>query len=112
MRNSAQFFIIIAVVLAIILFILLSFITDWSLYPIWLVALSGATLMLYAVDKLQARLNNWRIPESTLHLFALLGGSLGGWMGMVFFWHKIRKPVFWFVLIISSILHLGLWFLL
>ena len=51
---------------------------------------------LMAVDKWQARRDAWRIPESTLWLFALLGGALGGTLGMQVFRHKTRHWYFRF----------------
>ncbi len=46
------------------------------------------------VDKYKARKNLWRIRESTLFLVAVLGGSLGIWLGMYAVRHKTRHPSF------------------
>lgn len=48
-----------------------------------------------AVDKSKARRNKWRIPEATLFLFAIFGGSLGCLLGMRVFRHKTQKPKFY-----------------
>ena len=48
-----------------------------------------------AVDKNKARRNKWRIPEATLFLFAVFGGSLGCLLGMRVFRHKTQKPKFY-----------------
>ncbi len=48
-----------------------------------------------AVDKSKARRNKWRIPEATLFLFAIFGGSLGCLLGMRIFRHKTQKPKFY-----------------
>ncbi len=40
------------------------------------------------IDKRRARRRAWRIPESTLFLIALIGGSIGSIAGMYFFRHK------------------------
>lgn len=40
------------------------------------------------IDKAKARKRAWRIPEATLFLIALIGGSLGTTIGMHFFHHK------------------------
>ena len=50
--------------------------------------------VLMGIDKSKARKQTWRIPESTLILVALIGGSLGAWIGMYTFRHKTRHKVF------------------
>ena len=40
------------------------------------------------IDKAKARKRAWRIPEATLFLIALVGGSLGTTVGMRVFRHK------------------------
>ena len=47
------------------------------------------------LDKNKARRNKWRIPEATLFLFAIFGGSLGSIIGMHVFHHKTMKPRFY-----------------
>ncbi|MEK7158108.1 MAG: DUF1294 domain-containing protein, partial [Patescibacteria group bacterium] len=64
--------------------------------PIWILLgvlglLNLATFILYGVDKTKALANTRRIPEKTLWLFALLGGSFGAILGMKCFHHKTRK---------------------
>lgn len=46
------------------------------------------------IDKKRAAKKLWRIPESTLFIIALLGGSLGSLIGMRFFHHKTRHWYF------------------
>jgi uncharacterized membrane protein YsdA (DUF1294 family) len=41
-------------------------------------------------DKRRARLNGRRVPEKTIFLVALFGGSPGCWMGMRLFRHKTQ----------------------
>ena len=48
------------------------------------------------VDKIKASKNAWRIPEATLFLVALLGGSLGSLLGMYTFRHKTKHISFSF----------------
>ncbi|GAA3723235.1 DUF1294 domain-containing protein [Flavobacterium ginsengisoli] len=45
-------------------------------------------------DKSQARKNNRRVPEKTLFLMALTGGSLGLLTAMLLFKHKTSKTSF------------------
>lgn len=46
------------------------------------------------VDKRKAKKNLWRIPERTLFLSAILGGSLGCIAGMYTFRHKTKHWTF------------------
>lgn len=51
-------------------------------------------MALFALDKYKARRGLWRIPESTLLLVALIGGSVGALLGMKMFHHKTRHLKF------------------
>lgn len=53
-----------------------------------LIGLNLFTFLLYGLDKYKSRHRMWRVPESTLLLFALAGGSLGAWIGMHLWYHK------------------------
>ena len=57
---------------------------------IWLAAVNLATLAVYGIDKAKAKRGAWRIPERTLFLLPLLGGSLGALLGMQLFRHKTQ----------------------
>lgn len=60
------------------------------------------------LDKQKAKRNKWRIPEKTLFLLAIIGGSLGTTFGMHVFRHKTKHWYFKFgmpmILIIQIIL--------
>ena len=71
---------------------------------------SLSTFILYGYDKSQARKGGWRVPEKVLHWWALLGGFPGGWAGRAVFRHKTRKGFFLFILAISTLIHLGIWY--
>lgn len=60
----------------------------------WLLVLNLLTFGAMGLDKRKARRKRWRIPERTLFLLALLGGSLGGLAGMAVFHHKTRHKRF------------------
>lgn len=45
-------------------------------------------------DKRRAKKGAWRIPEKTLFLVSLLGGSIGTWAGMYLFRHKTKHWYF------------------
>ena len=46
------------------------------------------------VDKRRARKHLWRIPETTLFIIAIIGGSIGSIVGMHLFRHKTRHWYF------------------
>lgn len=46
------------------------------------------------LDKEKARRHKWRIPEKTLFMIAIIGGSLGSILGMQIFRHKTKHAVF------------------
>ena len=50
--------------------------------------------VLYGVDKLKARKDRYRIPESTLLWMARLGGGAGSWLGIKAFHHKTKHTKF------------------
>ncbi len=60
----------------------------------YLLAVNILAFVLFGIDKQKARRNLWRIPEKTLLLSTLIGGSAGAILGMQFFHHKTRKPKF------------------
>lgn len=61
---------------------------------IYLAVINTVTFLLYGIDKLKAKKNAWRIKESTLLIFALIGGSLGALAGMYAFHHKTKHLKF------------------
>ena len=50
--------------------------------------------LLMGIDKRKAVKRTFRIPESTLFIVALIGGSLGSLLGMYTFRHKTRHWYF------------------
>ena len=61
---------------------------------------------LMGIDKYKAKKKAWRIPEATLFLFAIFGGSIGSILGMFLFHHKTRHWYFLFGLPLILILQL------
>ena len=97
------------------LYVTLYSITTWNPYAVWVVTWSAITLASYAYDKFQAIRGGLRVPKSVLHALAIVGGFLGGWAGMLFFRHKVSRPTFWLVLILSTLGHSVLvcyWFIM
>ena len=62
-----------------------------AVLPIWWLAASAVTWMLYSIDKKRAEKGQWRIPEIQLHLSELIGGWPGGLLARRRFRHKTRK---------------------
>jgi uncharacterized membrane protein YsdA (DUF1294 family) len=60
-----------------------------------LIALNLITFIIYGIDKFKAKKAKWRIPESTLILLALLGGSIGAWLGIKAWRHKTQHAKFY-----------------
>ena len=67
-----------------------------SLLWLWLAIINLAAFVAMGADKYKATHKKWRIPEKTLFLFALIGGSAGGILGMYFFHHKTLHRKFSF----------------
>ena len=61
---------------------------------IWVLAWTLIAFILMGVDKWKARHDSWRIPEKTLFLSAILGGSPGALAGMYLFRHKTKHKSF------------------
>ena len=60
----------------------------------YLLAINAVTFIVYGVDKYKAKKAKWRISEATLLLLAVLGGSIGAWMGMKVWHHKTMHKKF------------------
>lgn len=61
---------------------------------LYLALINAVAFALMLADKHRARKKKWRIPESTLMVSALLGGSLGALLGMYTARHKTRHAKF------------------
>ena len=59
-----------------------------------LFAINAITFVVYGIDKYKAKKAKWRISEATLLLLAVLGGSIGAWMGMRVWHHKTMHKKF------------------
>ena len=55
---------------------------------IYLVAINVVTFFVYGIDKWKARKSKWRIRETALLGLAVMGGSIGAWLGMKVWHHK------------------------
>ena len=64
------------------------------LVAVWYPLCSALTWFLYYDDKRRARLGAWRAPESSLHLFGLVGGWPGAFLAQRQLRHKVSKLKF------------------
>ena len=60
----------------------------------YLLAINVVAFIMYGIDKYKAKKAKWRIPEATLLLLDVLGGSIGAWMGMKVWHHKTMHKKF------------------
>ena len=75
---------------------------------IYLAVINVVTFFMYGIDKWKAKKSMWRIRESALLGLAILGGSVGAWLGMKVWHHKTLHKKFRYgiplILIIQIIL--------
>lgn len=65
-----------------------------SYLTFYLLAINIAAFALYGIDKYKARKAKWRISEAKLLTTAVLGGSIGTWLGMKIWHHKTMHKKF------------------
>ena len=82
-------------------------------FLIYLVIINIIAFMAMYIDKRKAKYGKWRIPEQTLLILAIIGGSIGAIAGMYTFKHKTKKlrfsvgfPV---ILILQIVLIFSIW---
>jgi len=61
---------------------------------VYLAFINLLTFLIFFIDKKKAQRSAWRIPEATLFVLSLIGGSLGGLISMYTFHHKTKKWTF------------------
>ena len=61
---------------------------------IYLVIINVVTFFMYGIDKWKAKKSRWRIREAALLDLAVLGGSIGAWLGMKVWHHKTLHKKF------------------
>ena len=79
---------------------------------LYLVAINVVTFFLYGIDKFKAQHARWRIPESVLIGLAIIGGSIGAWLGMMAWHHKTQHKKFKYgvpLILVAQIVLLILW---
>ena len=75
---------------------LLEYISKYSIIVIviYLVVMNSIGFASMGIDKSKAKRGAWRIPEKTLFLIAILGGSVGSILGMKQFRHITKHKSF------------------
>ena len=73
----------------------------WALLGIYLLVMNLVTFLVFGLDKWKAKRKAKneavrRVPEKTLFLLSILGGSLGALLGMKAFHHKTLHKTFRF----------------
>lgn len=82
-------------------------------FIIYLIIINLIAFFAMYLDKRKARYGKWRIPEQSLFILAVMGGSIGAIAGMYTFRHKTKKlrfaigfPV---ILVLEIILIFSIW---
>ena len=82
-------------------------------FIIYLIIINLIAFLAMYLDKRKARYGKWRIPEQSLFILALIGGSVGAIIGMYTFRHKTKKyrfsigfPV---ILVLQIVLIFSIW---
>lgn len=92
--------------------------SPWGLLALWLIVINLVTFFAFGVDKWKAkrketRETTRRVPEKTLFLLSILGGSVGALLGMRVFHHKTLHKAFRLgipvILFLQIAIPLGLW---
>ena len=79
-----------------------------SILLFFIIGINVITFVVYGIDKLKAKKGKWRIPEATLLLLAIVGGSMGAWMGMKVWHHKTLHKKFKYGIPLILIVQIGL----
>ncbi len=75
----------------------LHYMTDYALYAVaflHIVGINMAVFLVYWYDKRAARQHKYRVPEKTLHGFALVGGTPFALLARLVLRHKTKKVSF------------------
>ncbi len=79
---------------------------QYSMY--YLLTVNIVSFFLYGIDKYKAKKVRWRISEATLLMMAVIGGSIGAWIGMRLWHHKTMHKKFKYGIPVIIILQVAL----
>ena len=74
----------------------------------YLLIINIVTFLVYGIDKWKARKAMWRVREASLLMLAVLGGSIGAWLGMKVWHHKTQHKKFRYGIPAIIIIQLGI----
>lgn len=73
---------------------------------IYLLCINVVVFVLYGIDKRKSIKKKWRISELTLIFMAVIGGSLGAFLGINFFRHKTKHLKFRIIIPLLLLTHI------
>ena len=85
--------------------------TTLHIVLIYIAVINVVTFFMYGIDKWKAKKSKWRIRETALLGLAVLGGSIGAWLGMRTWHHKTLHKKFRYGVPLILIAQLALFFL-
>jgi uncharacterized membrane protein YsdA (DUF1294 family) len=82
---------------------------NYELYiTVFLLSVNVIAFFMYGIDKWKAKKDKWRTSEATLLWLAVIGGSIGAWLGMKVWHHKTMHKKFRYGLPLIIIVQIAL----
>ena len=82
---------------------------NYELYiTAFLLSVNVIAFFMYGIDKWKAKRDKWRTSEATLLWLAIVGGSIGAWLGMKVWHHKTMHKKFRYGLPLIIIVQIAL----
>ena len=82
---------------------------NYELYiTAFLLSVNVIAFFMYGIDKWKAKKDKWRTSEATLMWLAVIGGSIGAWLGMKVWHHKTMHKKFRYGLPLIIIVQIAL----
>ncbi|MBO5586624.1 MAG: DUF1294 domain-containing protein [Prevotella sp.] len=82
---------------------------NYELYiTAFLLSVNVVAFFMYGIDKWKAKKDKWRTSEATLLWLAVIGGSIGAWLGMKVWHHKTMHKKFRYGLPLIIIVQIAL----
>lgn len=79
----------------------------WEAIGLYAIIINAFTFFIYGIDKLKAKKGKWRIPEASLMGLAVIGGSIGAYLGIKVWHHKTLHKKFKYGIPIILLLQLA-----